>query len=207
MFQPESSRIRGAQQLLLIRHAATDMDGYLCGHTDPPLNLVGSTQASGLALQLRSLKVHHLYSSDLRRALQTAEPLASAWGLPIVARTALREISFGNWEGKRWAEIRAAEPDFTSLESNPAIGAPGGESFACFRQRVLRVLRETVDECNGDLTAIVTHLGVIRIALAEHSSRTWAAEPQQRIEHCSVHRILLSEASFHDLGDSRHRSP
>jgi broad specificity phosphatase PhoE len=183
------------------------MNGCLCGHSDPALNLQGRTQASALASQLREWNVRRLYSSDLRRAVQTAEPLAQTWGLPIVARSALREISFGEWEGRRWAEIRAIEPEITSLESNPAMRAPGGETFPCFRQRVLQLLREIISECNWELTAIVTHLGVIRVALAEFSSTTWAVQRQQRIDLCSVHRIFVSGTSIHDLGDNNLRSP
>jgi broad specificity phosphatase PhoE len=184
--------VRGLQELLLIRHATTDMTGLLCGHSDPPLNAAGIEQARGLAQLLSSGDVHRLFASDLQRAVQTAQPLAELWGIPIVVRSALREISFGHWEGRRWSQIHAEEPGITRLESSPELCAPGGETFACFRERVLQALRDTAADCDGHLAAIVTHLGVIRVVLNELSSSAHCVwEPQQRIDHCSVYQIRL----------------
>src|ERR1700685_2736802 len=106
---------RRSQALLLIRHAITDMSGTFCGQSDPPLNLMGIAQARALALLAAGWNVRRLYTSDLRRAVQTAEPLADLWKIPIEPRSGFREISFGHWEGKRWAEIRDEEPDITKL--------------------------------------------------------------------------------------------
>lgn len=178
-----------SQELFLIRHATTDMNGTLCGHSDPPLNAMGRAQASALADLLASWKVRRLYASDLRRALQTAQSLGERWGIPVQARSALREISFGNWEGRSWSQIRAEEPDVAKLEAPSEICAPGGETFASFHDRVLRALNETIAECDGRLTAIVTHLGVMRVILKELSSADSVWEPWQRIDHCSVHHI------------------
>lgn len=189
------------QQLFLIRHAATDMTGRLCGQIDPPLNAMGREQASALEVQLRRWNVRRLYASDLQRAVETAQALAKSWDIPIVPRSDLREISLGAWEGRRWSEIRAAGPDIKSLESSPELCAPGGETFACFRDRSLRALKEIVAECNGHLGAVVTHLGVIRVVLNELSSANRVWEPQQSIDHCSVYRIRISGAVLELAGE------
>lgn len=167
------------------------MTGTLCGQSDPPLNAMGREQARALALLLRRWNVRRLYASDLQRAVQTAEPLEQLWGIPITPLRALREISFGDWEGRRWSQIRADEPDLRAMESAPELGAPGGETFGCFRERVLRALKETMVESNPDLAAIVTHLGVMRVILNELSSADCVWEPQQRIDHCSIYRIRI----------------
>ncbi len=182
-----------SQELLFIRHAATDMSGTFCGQSDPPLNAIGTAQASALASVLRGWNVHRLYASDLQRAIETAEPLAKLWNIPIATRRALREISFGQWEGKRWAEIRADEPDIRRMETSPELCAPGGESFTCFRHRVAQALHEVILECDGQLAAIVTHLGVMSVVLKELNSATCAWKPQQRIDHCSVYRIAVGK--------------
>ena len=183
------STLTNPQEFFLIRHATTDFTGSFCGQSDPPLNAMGRTQAIALAGELGSRQVRRLYASDLKRAVQTAQILGERWGIPVEAKSGFREISFGAWEGRRWAEIRAENPDVTPMESSGDFSAPGGESFDCFRTRVLCTLKQTLAECQGHLIAIVTHLGVIRVVLKELNSATFVWEPQQRIDHCSVYRM------------------
>lgn len=179
------------KELILIRHATTDMTGTFCGQSDPSLNMIGIAEARKLAALLKDFKVRRLYASDLRRAVETAEPLAELWGLPIITRAALREISFGEWEGKRWSEICADQPDMRAMESSPNLCAPGGEMFGSFRHRVLRELSEIILECNGHLAAVVTHLGVLRVLLKELSTADCPWDSQQRIEPCSFYKVRL----------------
>jgi broad specificity phosphatase PhoE len=143
--------------LHFIRHAETDMAGRFCGHTDPDLNQRGRDQAG--ALQLQGLE--HVYSSDLRRAVSTAEAL----GLPVTIRPALREIHFGEWEGLSWEEIERIYPDYARewTEQYPALPAPGGEHFHDFKTRVLDEVHWLLGQ-RGPL-AVVTHAGVLRVVL------------------------------------------
>jgi broad specificity phosphatase PhoE len=179
-------RINHPQKVLLIRHASTAMTGTLCGQLNPPLNALGREQATALAPLLRKWNVRRLYASDLQRAIQTAQPLAELWGIPIMARSDLREISFGTWEGKRWSEVRALTPDIAALESS-------------FRHRVLRALSGIVAECDGQLTAIVTHLGVMRVIFNEFSSTNQASAPLRTIDHCSVFAIRVDGSVLEPL--------
>jgi alpha-ribazole phosphatase/probable phosphoglycerate mutase len=185
-----------SQELFLIRHATTDMAGTLCGQVDPSLNALGREQASSLALLFRSRNVRRLYTSDLQRAAQTARSLAEVCGVPLVQMADLREISFGSWEGKRWSEVRARGPNITAMESSPELGAPGGETFACFRTRVLLALKSAIADSNGCTSAIVTHLGVMRVILTELTSTSAIWNPQQRIEYCAVYRFCISGSSL-----------
>jgi broad specificity phosphatase PhoE len=195
----EVERINHPQKVLLIRHASTAMTGTLCGQLNPPLNALGREQATALAPLLRKWNVRRLYASDLQRAIQTAQPLAELWGIPIMARSDLREISFGTWEGKRWSEVRALTPDIAALESSPDLCAPEGETFTCFRHRVLRALSGIVAECDGQLTAIVTHLGVMRVIFNEFSSTNQASAPLRTIDHCSVFAIRVDGSVLEPL--------
>jgi broad specificity phosphatase PhoE len=190
----ELGQVGRSQELFLIRHGSTDMTGTMCGHSDPPLSRLGRAQARTLASVLSGWKIRRLYASDLQRAIQTAEPLAELWNIPIAPRSAFREISFGQWEGKRWSQIRSHEPNITGIELSPELCAPCGESFACFRDRVLRALQKALVECDGHPMAIVTHLGVIRVVLKELSSANKVWEPQERIDHCSVYGIRVGSA-------------
>jgi alpha-ribazole phosphatase/probable phosphoglycerate mutase len=189
-------RFGDSQELLLIRHASTDMAGTLCGQSDPPLNPLGREQANALATRLQSCNVRQLYASDLKRSLQTAQPLAQSWNIPIAARSGLREISFGDWEGRRWSQMGADKAGIVAMESSPQLCAPGGETFACFRNRVLCALKETVADCDGRSAAIVTHLGVMRVVLNELGSSNGIWESRQRIDHCSIYRIRIDGTSL-----------
>ena len=189
------------QELLLIRHAITDMTGTLCGQSDPPLNATGREQATALASLLSGWNVRRLYASDLQRAVETAQPLAELWSIPIVTRSDLREISFGAWEGRRWSEIRNDRTDIRAMESLPELCAPGGETFSCFRDRIRQALKETIAGSGGETTAIVTHLGVMRVVLSDLSSANGIWSPQQRIEPCSIYQIRVSGCSLEFVGE------
>jgi alpha-ribazole phosphatase len=167
------------------------MAGRLCGQSDPPLNFAGREQAELLARSLRASKFRRLYSSDLQRALETAQALGRSWGLPIVVCRQLRETHFGDWEGKLWSEVLTVRPDLTSPVPPNEFSPPGGETFECFRDRVLRILHEIAADCNGTRAAIVTHSGVISLALQRFGITTNDVAARQPIDYCSIHRVVF----------------
>jgi broad specificity phosphatase PhoE len=178
--------------LLLIRHATTDLAGKLCGQIDPELNDLGHTQAQALADSLRTTTMHRVYSSDLLRSLQTAEPLARGRDIPILQRPDLREISFGAWEGMRWAAVQAQSGfPIEAIESSPQAAPPEGEPFPRFRDRVIHALNEIALESSRQTIVAVTHLGVIRVALMA-LAKIDPASPVLRIAYCSVHAFEVS---------------
>jgi len=154
--------------VLLIRHAQTDMAGRFCGHTDPELNEQGRAQAAALAEMLAGEPIVQVFTSDLRRAKQTADALAWKRQLPVEQRAALREIDFGQWEGLCWAEIEALDPAYAEawLAGYPHLPAPHGEPFSAFTARVLTEVRSILDNLHG-LSAVVTHAGVLRVVLTQ----------------------------------------
>jgi alpha-ribazole phosphatase/probable phosphoglycerate mutase len=180
------------QQLTLIRHGITDMAGTLCGGSDPPLNQTGREQAALLALSLRDHNFRRLYTSDLRRAIQTAEVLGQAWGTDAVVVRQLRERHFGLWEGRSWSQIVVDNPGILRPEVPLEFSTPEGESFDCFRQRVLAAFARIAAECNGEPTAVVTHLGVILLAITELHSTHDAGRLPERIGYCSVHSVTFT---------------
>src|SRR3982751_2687844 len=95
--------------LHLVRHGETNWnrDGRIQGWSDVPLSDVGREQARELAADLAERPIGAIYSSDLRRAFETAEPLAQRRGLPIRSSPALRERNFGANEGRTSAEVAA----------------------------------------------------------------------------------------------------
>jgi len=153
--------------LLLVRHAETDMAGRFCGHSDPGLNERGRRQLAGLVSMLSEHEIRRIYTSDLLRARQTAEAIASRFGTELYVRPALREIYFGQWDGLTWNEIAARDPTQAKrwAEEYPNSTAPDGESFREFESRVRGEIAFLLEEATTFPIAAVTHAGFIRAAL------------------------------------------
>jgi broad specificity phosphatase PhoE len=115
------------------------------------------------------LGIAHIYSSDLRRASQTAKAIAKRTGIEVDYLTGLREIHFGQWEGLAWHEIETRFPDEADrwLREFPLRSAPGGETYTAFTARVETTIPALLREAAGITIAVVTHGGVMRHALTK----------------------------------------
>lgn len=184
-----------AKCVLLIRHATTDLAGTLCGHLDPALNAVGRLQAENLADTLRELPTDRIYSSDLLRAMQTADAVARPRGLHIMSRPGLREISFGAWEGLRWRELQPALALDSGIESSWGC-PPGGESFERFQVRVADALNEIALDDKPGMAIVITHLGVIRTALTLLAGTNLSRDETATIDYCSGCRFAVTNGTW-----------
>jgi probable phosphoglycerate mutase len=150
--------------LLLVRHGQSEWNaaGRLQGQTaDVPLTERGHAQAAAAARELARLRPRALISSDLHRAVQTAEHCARATGLPFSTTPALREQGYGVLEGRLSRELWDVV-DWT----DPHWSAPGGESLAELHGRVAAYLKELAAEPPAEVIALVTHGDTIRAAQA-----------------------------------------
>src|SRR5437763_17010659 len=86
-------------QIALLRHAQTDLHGCFCGHSDPTLSVRGQEQLPTIIQSLSHMVPRAICSSDLRRAIETAEPIAKHFGLSYTTSPGFREMNFGSWEG------------------------------------------------------------------------------------------------------------
>src|SRR5258708_20535277 len=131
-------------RLLIARHGATqnNLEGRFTGQADVPLSDLGERQAQALAARLAETHLDVLVSSDLRRALESAAPIARLLGLEIQRDPDLREISVGGWTDRTGASIRAEDPDLVARwESDPLnVAPPGGEPVLQLRDRVVHPL-------------------------------------------------------------------
>ncbi|MGW8273072.1 MAG: histidine phosphatase family protein [Thermodesulfovibrionales bacterium] len=170
--------------LYLIRHGQT-VGGHekrYKGHLDVPLSEEGERQmrfvadhiseevsrdARGETVQVGTMEA--VYCSDLSRALRSAEIIAGQFNLKPLQVVALRERSFGSWEGMSFEEIRAAYPEeFGAWTKDPSIFSPvGGESTSEVRERVIPAVERIVSAHAGGRIAIVSHGGVLRVILCE----------------------------------------
>ena len=116
----------------LVRHGETEWNrvGRAQGQADPPLNQAGREQAEAVAVRLAPVAFEAAYASDLRRAADTARPVMRGRDTPIAYRRALREKSFGEWEGITYEEVRRRYPAMLEelFDERPAFAPPGGES-------------------------------------------------------------------------------
>jgi probable phosphoglycerate mutase len=154
--------------ILLARHGETDWnrEGRFQGHADPPLNETGRAQAAELAAELKGVELAAVYSSPLRRAVETAAVVAAEHGLEPVAVDALREVDVGSWQGLTRAEIEARFPEQFARWLDYDQGWEDGESYEAMGRRAVAVLLELAAAHEGERILAVTHGGPIRAAFA-----------------------------------------
>lgn len=152
-------------QVIIVRHGETEWNLRLIrqGHLDSPLTERGLAQAKALAERLAREKFTSLYSSDLGRAVQTAEKIANATGHAIVTDPRLRERHLGIFQGLSGDEIRERFPEEYKLHRSvgPTYVIPGGESVEQQVARNIAFLAELAAKHVGETVVVVTHGGVL----------------------------------------------
>jgi len=166
-------------RVLLIRHGETpwNRDRRWQGHADVPLNTAGVAQAARLAAHLKNelAPVAAVYSSDLRRASDTARTLAQALAAELVVDPAWREIEVGRWTGLSRDEIKERFADeWTRIAEGEDLPRGGGETFAAFSQRIVAALDVLCGRHADQTVAVVTHGGAIRAALLHVLGLPWS---------------------------------
>ena len=167
-----------------VRHGETEWNAKcrLCGRTDVPLSDVGRRQAQLLAARLKPIPFEALYTSPLRRALETANILGTALGREPVTDPRLIELSYGAWEGRTSDEVKRADPDvYRAWENDPAtVAPPEGESGEQLIERLKPFLTELAQRHPGGNAAVVCHRTVCRL-LACHIMGVPLSQYRQRI--------------------------
>jgi probable phosphoglycerate mutase len=159
------------RRLFLVRHGETDWNlaGRFQGHTDVELNETGRAQARALAERFVGREVNAVASSDLRRARETAEILASLLQAPFAGVDAgLRERSYGCFEGLTREECAAQFPELWAAHANGhTVEVPGAERREVVMDRIVRAVKRVMDTHStiGASLAIVTHGGAMRAFL------------------------------------------
>jgi 2,3-bisphosphoglycerate-dependent phosphoglycerate mutase len=157
-----------ATTLLLVRHAETDDNANmrLSGWTDTDLSAKGESQVELLADHFNRAHGHveALYASPLVRARRTAEAIGALTGHQPILLDDLREMYFGELDGRPFEELREAYAHLLAADENSEIEDfvwPSGESRSGFSTRVLRVIDHIASRHPGQAVGIVTHGGVI----------------------------------------------
>jgi alpha-ribazole phosphatase len=155
----------------LVRHPEPEAAGMgrCYGSLDLKLSEAGVAQARQIAQTLAAEPLAAIYSSPRQRCAAAAQILADGRQLSVETLDALRELDFGELEGRPYDEIAALRPEFYRqwMERPTEVQFPGGESFALMRTRVLDAMRNLRVRHAGQRVALVTHGGAIRILLAD----------------------------------------
>jgi 2,3-bisphosphoglycerate-dependent phosphoglycerate mutase len=155
-------------RICFIRHGETDwnIEERMQGQLDQALNARGEAQALALGRHFSNCAAAALYSSDLLRARQTAQPIGDVLRLPLRLDPALRERHFGRCEGLTLAEVAVqhAEDALAFASRDPDYAAPGGgESRRQHRDRVLACIARLAAAHRAQSIVIVTHGGVLDV--------------------------------------------
>ncbi len=151
-----------------VRHgeSAYNAEGRIQGQSDVPLSELGLRQSEAVAEALAGLPIQAVYSSPLRRALQTAEPLAARLGRSVETDPRLMEIHAGVFQGRLRSELAELFPEAYArwLAGEPDFTIPGGESRRDLMRRGREVF-EAIAQSGHEQVAVVTHGGLLAGAL------------------------------------------
>lgn len=182
--------------LFALRHGQTAWNAELRiqGQLDVPLNDTGHWQAARLAEALADAGIAAVYTSDLQRARATAEPLALAAGVPLVADVRLRERGFGQFEGHTYADIEARWPQAAARWRRREAGAgpEGGETLEAFYARSVAAVCHIAAAHPGQTIAVVAHGGVLdclyraAVGVALEAPRSW------QLGNATINRLLYN---------------
>lgn len=197
-------------QLVFVRHGESEGNraGAFTGHSASPLTARGRAQAEAVARALAEDGVSALYASDLRRAVDTAAPLAALAGLELITRRGLRERDMGEWVGRSFVDIEANAPDdwrrlrARDMDHRP----PGAESHRECAARVSAALDEIVAAHDDGVVVLVSH-GVAIHHMLRHALKVTDERTLFHVENCAVQRLSLGASGtvrVLALNDARH---
>lgn len=203
-----------ATNVLLIRHGQSrgNAERRFGGHTATPLSARGRNQAQATARTLKSESVTAIYSSDLARAMETAQPLSKLTGLPVNGTSAFRERSVGVMEGLTFEEAAQQHPEQYAalLRRDFEHVLDGGESYRQLLDRSRDKLDEIIDKHSGGRIAVFSHTGTICI-LALHLMGALDAPELKPVwistGNCGITRFELRSDGFVrvlTLNDTKH---
>jgi len=156
-------------RLYLIRHGETkwNREGRYQGWADIELSEEGHEQASLLAKRFDYLNLDAIYSSPLKRAVATAEPIAQKKGLEVILDEHFKEINFGEWEGHTVAELTQmyGQPYLDFFKDPFQNTMPGEGSFGHVAKRAMAGFAKIMKQHEGQRVAIVSHGGLLRVLL------------------------------------------
>lgn len=184
-------------EIWLIRHGETDWNAEqrLQGWRDIALNNIGKAQAKSIQKFLAQHPVNFdaVLSSDLQRAVQTAEIAFEQQAYPIEQLPQLRERNYGIYEGRPWQSLTQlpGQPAPEINLRNPDLLVPEGETLLVFHQRIVDAFNQIAEERPNQKLAIVAHGGVIEMAWRHIQKADLSTPRPYKILNASVNHFAI----------------
>ncbi|MCO6510614.1 MAG: histidine phosphatase family protein [Aridibacter famidurans] len=201
-------------RLYLIRHGQSDgnAEGRFGGHSPTPLSDLGRKQAELTARALQQENIDHIYSSDLLRAVQTAEPLSELLGVEINKTSAFRERNVGVLEGLTFEESKQRYPNdyYALINRNINHVITGGESYRQLLRRGTQAISEILRTHRGQKIAIYSHTGAIcylTLHMIGAINRGTVQTPWLVTSNCGINRFEIRgrrNTRLLTVNDTRH---
>jgi len=200
-------------KLCLIRHGETawNAERRLQGHTDIPLNAKGEIQALQMAQALKDTKLTFdvLYTSDLKRAADTAKAVVQLFGVKARVESALRERHFGALQGLSISDAPFLKPDIWQAHIARDLDheLEGGESIQQFALRVQKALDQIQEQHAGKTILIVSHGGTLDMMYRIASNQALSAERIASVPNASLNWIAHHQGAgwvVDQWADTRH---
>src|SRR4051812_39238986 len=187
-------------RLCLVRHGETawNAEGRVQGQLDVPLNATGLAQARAVAAVLKNESFTAIYSSDLIRAQQTAQPVADLLKKKVVLDEKLRERHYGAFQGMTYAEAKAQLPEgYARFRArDPEYDFASGESLRDFSGRSLLFIREAVQKHEGENLLLFTHGGVLEMVYRHATGRGLSTPRDFEIPNAAINRIEIGATGW-----------
>ncbi len=187
-------------RLCLVRHGETEWnaEGRVQGQTDIPLSAVGLAQARAAAEVLGRHDFSTIYSSDLMRVRQTAEPSAHKLALPLLLDPGLRERHYGIFERLLYTEVRSRYPEHYARfhRKDPDYDFETGESLRTFYERALGAVTSIAARHAGEQVLVFTHGGVLEMVYRFARAVGLSSPRDFGIPNCGVNWVEVSAGGW-----------
>lgn len=200
--------------IYFVRHGQTALSraNTFCGTLDPPLSDTGFAMAEAIGARYGHERWEAIFASPLLRARQTAAPTARGRGVPIQIDAGLREIAYGNWEGRTEEELSASEPEaFRAWAEHPGhVAPPGGESAYQIAERAVAAVDRIRARYPEGRVLAVSHKATIRVltcALLGLDVDLFRARVGAPVASVTVFEFKPSGPLLVRLGDVSHLPP
>lgn len=186
-------------QIWLIRHGETDWNAAqrLQGWRDIPLNDTGKNQAKSVQrfLDQQRIAFDGVLSSDLQRAIQTAQIAFAQHQYPIEQIPALRERNYGIYEGHPWQSLTQLpnEPAPKINLRDPNLDVPEGESLLTFHQRIIEAFNQIALQRPNQKLAVIAHGGVIEMVWRYIQQADLSTPRPYKIVNASVNHFAINQ--------------
>ena len=175
--------------LVLIRHGETEENrsGIILGQKHGNLTQEAKQDIKRLRKELERIKIDIVYTSDLKRCVETAKILFEHRDIKTILESRLREINFGIYQGQKYSSIQ----DNYLNDLNKKF--PNGESNNDFIKRVISFINDLIDDNNNRTAALVCHSGTISIIKSSAKQISYSVEIQNKAKHNKIYELTIKD--------------